>query len=419
LMSAENGLAARFSHLHSQARRPAPQRDTFNVGGRTNRADVAQLKEFYLKRLGNSAPQPRPARAATATTPVSAPASDDRPSLSSLSCSGELEVMCNNCFAVILASQAFEHSQTCVKTEMADSVQGLLDVKLSKLRGQVEQRIRQMGTKIHVMRYLSQLRYHIDTALKWEPNSAEIGALTDHTLQQVKQLTMTSRTIAPAVYVFSKRVENVIVQKEKEVRRSSVGVAEDAAVDLSLVVQRDVEKDCASAVDMNSVVTALDSETGTQMDETAVTEDAMGRHDVADMAQINEDLVLKNEDEQRRWFYAQCLTAKLQHPDKKKVHKVLISDLYEKVKTEMVPIEKWTEWIAKHLLPPEDVETSTAGAHDAKPATLASSLPASIPPRPGAGAAPVVTRPGVIGSGGYPGRYPGIHRPGVPRGGLR
>ena len=40
-------------------------------------------------------------------------------------------------------------------------------------------------SEVEVMRCLSQMRYHIDTALKWTAEGPEVGALTEHTLQQV------------------------------------------------------------------------------------------------------------------------------------------------------------------------------------------------------------------------------------------
>merc|ERR1719221_2212875 len=97
---------------------------------------------------------------------------------------------------------------------------GLLDLKLAKLRSALEARLQDSSSKVNVMRHLTQLRYHIDTAIKWTPGCSEIGALSDHTVQQVKQLTATSRVLAPAVYIFSKRIENVVVQKERELRKA-------------------------------------------------------------------------------------------------------------------------------------------------------------------------------------------------------
>ena len=42
-----------------------------------------------------------------------------------------------------------------------------------------------VALEVEVMRCLSQMRYHIDTALKWTAEGPEVGALTEHTLQQV------------------------------------------------------------------------------------------------------------------------------------------------------------------------------------------------------------------------------------------
>merc|ERR1719443_2331601 len=104
-----------------------------------------------------------------------------------------------------------------------------------------------------------------------------------------------------------------------------------------LDVTRDMDQE--SMADVNSVVSNLDSDTGTQYAETAVTQEGPGG-DVADVQAANEYLNLKNEDEQRRWFYSQCLTVKLSCPDKTRARKTLISDLYSKVRSENVPIEK-------------------------------------------------------------------------------
>jgi hypothetical protein len=264
---------------------------------------------------------------------------------------GELEILCNKCFSLIPASSVLSHLKVCVQAAVKSPAE-LLKVKLQKLRGSLEGRLRSAATQVEVMRYLSQLRYHIDTALKWGEDGS-VNALAEHTLVQVKQLTQTARYIAPAVLIFTRRVENVIVQLDKELRQaSSKGDREfsGAAVDLSLIVNRsNQDDDVTSAIEVTSVVTAVDSDTGTQTAETQVTEDARGDTDVADLAGADKALTLKNEDEQRRWFYSQCLTAKLQCTEKSQIRRVLISDLYVKVKQDGVPIDGWTEWIKQNL----------------------------------------------------------------------
>jgi len=194
----------------------------------------------------------------------------------------------------------------------------------------------------------------------------EIGALSDHTVQQVKHLTATSRVLAPAVYIFSKRIENVVVQKERELRKVMVqsSAPKSAAVTYDGGMYLDIERDPLndSVADVNSVVSEMDSDTGTQCAETLVTQDGpSGTTDVGNVQDANEYLSLKNEDEQRRWFYSQCLTAKLACTDKARARKTLISDLYAKAKEERVPIENWVKWIKMQLMP-EDADADVAGS---------------------------------------------------------
>jgi len=196
------------------------------------------------------------------------------------------------------------------------------------------------------MRHLTQLRYHIDTAVKWVPGCSEIGALSDHTVLQVKQLTATSRVLAPAVYIFSKRIENVVVQKERELRRAMVQQLSPSKGGGCEVGSMDGDHDDLndSVADVNRIVSELDCDCGTLYAETTVTQDGPA-NDVGNVQDANDYLSLKNEDEQRRWFYSQCLTVKLACPDKARARKTLISDLYAKVRSEGVPIEGGVQWI--------------------------------------------------------------------------
>jgi hypothetical protein len=285
----------------------------------------------------------------------------------------DIEIMCNNCFNLIKASEAEAHSMVCYlkasgvagdaaicppARESGTGAITMLDVKLTKLRAALEARLQDASSKVNVMRHLTQLRYHIDTAAKWVPGCSEIGALSDHTVQQVKQLTATSRVLAPAVYIFSKRIENVVVQKERELRKVMVqaSAVKSGHGGFDGVIP-DIDRDglADSVADVNSIVSELDSDTGTQYAETLVTQDGqpVGNSDVGNMQDANEYLSLKNEDEQRRWFYSQCLTVKLACPDKARARKTLISDLYAKVREEGVSIENWVQWIRDQLMPEE------------------------------------------------------------------
>jgi len=384
--TAASNLARKFDFLQERAQR-RPIRETsldLTAGDATSKkANISHLKEFYLQRLAKNEPhvaarlgaqmqkqdraQPeasgqhvaRPTFPTTMSSP-NAPVKDIE----------DLEIMCNNCFNLIKSSEAGSCTGdpgACPVALRAGSGEGtakpsgqiqMLDLKLQKLRAALEARLQDASSKVNVMRHLTQLRYHIDTAAKWVPGCSEIGALSDHTVQQVKQLTATSRVLAPAVYIFSKRIENVVVQKERELRKvmvqsSGVKTGGGGYEGVTLDIDRDPLAD--SVADVNSIVSELDSDTGTQYAETLVTQDNVGPGgtDVGNVQDANEYLTLKNEDEQRRWFYSQCLTVKLACPDKARARKTLISDLYAKVREEGVPIENWVQWIRQQLMPEE------------------------------------------------------------------
>jgi hypothetical protein len=192
-------------------------------------------------------------------------------------------------------------------------------------------------------------------------------------VQQVKQLTSMSRVLAPAVYVFSKRIENVIVQKERELRRDTTPGQAGQSVGSgsgSLVIDRG-DFDTSSVIDgASSIVSELDSNCGTQYADTVVTQETpknRGDSDVGNVQDINECLNLKSEDERRRWFYSQCLSAKLACSDEARVKKLLISDLYTRVQAENVPVENWVSWIKQQLSP----EGSSGGSGGTNPPSVA------------------------------------------------
>mmetsp|Transcript_65116 Transcript_65116/g.167633 ORF Transcript_65116/g.167633 Transcript_65116/m.167633 type:complete len:476 (-) Transcript_65116:75-1502(-) len=383
-----SNLARKFEFLQDRAqRRPIREAAMDMPGDTAKKTDIGHLKEFYLQRLAKTEPN-------AAAVRLGAKASHDPSDMAQPQASGQtlvrptfklgapkdiedLEIMCNNCFNLIKSSEASsctgdprECPVACRNgpSDLSEKPTGtiaLIDLKLKKLRSALEARLQDSSSKVNVMRHLTQLRYHIDTAMKWIPGCSEIGALSDHTVQQVKQLTATSRVLAPAVYIFSKRIENVVVQKERELRKAMVQTSPSSKVLGGMDVTLDIERDpcSASVADVSSIVSELDSDCGTQYAETLVTQDGQST-DVGNVQDANDYLSLKNEDEQRRWFYSQCLTVKLSCPDKTRARKTLISDLYAKVKEEGIPIEGWVQWIHKQLMPEE---APLAAAEPAKP----------------------------------------------------
>jgi len=397
-----SNLARKFDFLQERAqRRPIRESSLDASADGSKKTDISHLKEFYLQRLAKTEPSAAARLGAKGNGPDALAATQAssqvaRPTFKPAEPKDveDLEVMCNNCFTLIRASEAPTHN--CLDTpdaagEKPNGPVALIDLKLKKLRVALEARLRDSSSKVNVMRHLTQLRYHIDTAAKWTTGCSEIGALSDHTVQQVKQLTATSRVLAPAVYIFSKRIENVVVQKERELRRSLLQTSSTKASTSGYgggvgdyMPESRLDED--SVADVHSIVSELDSDCGTQYAETLVTQDGQST-DVGNVQDANDYLNLKNEDEQRRWFYAQTLTVKLSLSDKTKARKTLISDLYAKVREEGVAIEGWVAWIRTQLMPEEDsggaaVQQSPSGLARSSPSAPAGgsfSLPSSSP----------------------------------------
>jgi len=384
-----SNLARKFDFLQERAeRKPLHSASIDTLSDTTKKPGIGHLKEFYLQRLAKTEPNAAARLGGTVKLgqdtnagpcgggcgAAASPTSAGAPARPNFACGGvkdieDLEVMCNNCFNLIRSSEAANctgEPSSCpmaCRSGPADAMAAekpvgqiaLIDLKLKKLRKALDDRLQDASSKINVMRHLTQLKYHIDTASKWQLGCSEIGALSDHTLQQVKQLTATSRVLAPAVYIFSKRITNVVVQKERELRkaslqqssqpvRSNMGNDSMAFGDLEHTIGAE------SVADVKSVVSELDSDCGTQYAETVVTQDGPST-DVGNVQDANDYLNLKNEDEQRRWFYAQTLTVKLSLADKTRARKILISDLYGRVREENVPIDGWVDWIRANLMP--------------------------------------------------------------------
>lgn len=373
-----SNLAKKFDLLQDRAQRRPIRAAALEVpGDATKTTNIGHLKQFYLQRLAKTEPNAAARLGAVQgafgggdVQPQANLQGAARPTFTSgmIKDIEDLEIMCNNCFNLIRSSEASsctgdakecpvacKNGNQLIPNEKPVGMIAVLDLKLQKLRAALEARLTDPNAKVNVIRHLTQLRYHIDTATKWSVGCSEIGALSDHTVQQMKQLTATSRVLAPAVYIFSKRVENVVVQRERELRKASASLQTGGTGNKDAESDNLSDRDDAnsSVADVSSIVSELNSSCGTQYSETLVTQEGPGANDIGNVQDANDYLALKNEDEMRRWFYSQCLTVKLSCTDKTRARKTLISDLYAKVKEESVPIEGWVHWIRSQLMPEE------------------------------------------------------------------
>lgn len=285
----------------------------------------------------------------------------------------DVVVSCNNCFSMVPASEAHKCSGDQATCPLAMKVGpgerageqptgpfGVLDTKLKKLQAYVEARLSSIDPEQLPARHLVCLKYHIVAALQWSTGAPEARCMGDHTVKKVGELVAACRSLSPSVYIFAKRVENVIVQKERELRKSMA----DSSVPRTAIASRPEEVGLEKT--MGSFTTEIDSclsgnsATGTQTAETEVTEVPSvvavvpNGANVANIRDANDLLELKSEVEQRHWFYSQCLSVKSSCPDKTRMRKALISDLYTQVRNENIPVGNWVQWIRTQLLPEGD-----------------------------------------------------------------
>merc|ERR1712007_4896 len=235
-------------------------------------------------------------------------------------------------------------------TQRPSGTIALLDMKLNKLQAALEKRLQESDPqKVSVMRHLTQLKYQIGTAKKWNPADPEAACLSDRVVSKVKELVASARLHAPTVYIFSKRVENVIVQKERAFRKL---VAQSTALSPQSNVPFSLAGSVKSLVtEVNSCVSA-NSATGTETEmESCSTISEGTAFDVGNMHEASEMLETRSEVEQRHWFYKQCLRARVTSgcSDKSLIKNPLIADLYTKVRSEQVPIKDWVPWIHRQV----------------------------------------------------------------------
>lgn len=331
--------------------------------------DVTHLKEFYLQRL-------------TRTQELASPGLEPNGSeaevklhLKAPPVLEDVEVMCNICLNLVIVHDAVKCTADPVQHKCETSMQvrqagifgqlELLNSKLKNLRAALESRLLLADSNIHVMRQCTKLRYLIDTALNWAPGCVEIGPLSENTIQQVQQLTATSEGLNPALYAFSKRIQYYITQKDRALRKAGTQRLIRFTQPIS-----DAPSPCIRKELSTSTVHDLTTDSGTQCTETFGTQEELSS-ETDNQKTVN--LSFENEDEQRRWFYTHCLSAKLACNDQSRARKILISDLYSKVRADAIPVNTWANWITSQFGADDSLSTAPG-----TPGGASSSVPTEV-----------------------------------------
>ena len=330
------GLAYSYAQLQNRARRAPVEvgmggvaRPPTMVQKPGSTPNVEEIRNFYLKRLQqsqnttrlptssqtmiNSKPQAQGTLGSVASTSVgsgSTSTSSHRPRFTAemLKSEKEVDVMCNLCFEMVKSSNVTTHARLCEALVAPPNPIDQLDMKLKKFRSALEARLCADQSNKHNLRTWTNLKYHLDAALKWTVGCAELGAVSDHTVREVKMLTSTARHLAPQMYVFAKRIENIITLKIAELKLAEQRAASpeaQAGADPSPAPLLAVDRpDDTDALDVQSVA-EMNSDCGTNYQETHVTQSECG--DVANLNDMKSISQQQNEDDARREFYSMCL----------------------------------------------------------------------------------------------------------------
>lgn len=439
-------LAQRYDALRQSKRKDSSASNTGSVSTSSKRVNVNMLKDFYIKRLevqkqnqasdastgrglsstqtssssiagggyssnptggaaGAAARNGAASSSSRARARIALPKSTDTTNLSGTEggMSGEENqqnlVLCLNTGALLdtetanAGGGATANGATSTEGGGGSSEENQLtvfDIRLSSLKGVIESRIAASGLKATVMRHLTQVKYHLETAEKWTLISVDIGVLSEHTVHSLQSIVSSALTLVPGEYVIAKRVCTVVKAKEKFIRKVKIEKGELSArpEDRDLLANGDenayYDDDDIAKSEVKSVVSEMVSDCGTQVTGTEVTQQSTfmrglqqevragtnapllnntgGSNDVANLNSLTSDMTAcKTEEEQRRWFYSQCLNIKLNCADKQKARKTLISDMYAQCRAEQVPMSEWIKWINAKFGNDTDSAGNTAG----------------------------------------------------------
>eukprot|EP00744_Colponema_vietnamica_P011231 GILI01015793.1.p1 GENE.GILI01015793.1~~GILI01015793.1.p1 ORF type:complete len:428 (-),score=84.53 GILI01015793.1:444-1631(-) len=174
--------------------------------------------------------------------------------------------------------------------------------------------------------------------------------------------------VGPGLFIFCKRIENVAREKAKEIeeietlrlaarpessahdeetqrKRAEVEMWKIQTELLEEELKRQQEAEVESDDDA-SVLSDVRSDMGSEMAGSVYAESFISdMDDVADLQSATEVWAEKTEEELRKYFYSQCLTAKLSLPQSHPARKIMISALYQSAKDAEVHPEAYVGFI--------------------------------------------------------------------------
>ena len=256
----------------------------------------------------------------------------------------EIDAICMNCHEYISLDRIDQHSQQCVHPAAELSHEEEVKLRLRKLHRAINRRAKDAGgEKLFVLLRLRELTAE---ALQQGTSRAEL---------ELEDLALSSLSLEGGVgcSVLARRLSTLLGELHSYLPEISDLAPEHQLSHYNAEVERQrrelrkwkahtqVLEALAGARTLEEVVSDVGS------DAESVSSSQGSAADVGDLQAAEEALQQVSEDQLRRYFYSQCLKAKLQMSKAHPGQKVLVSELYEEARG--LPVARWRRFIKTQL----------------------------------------------------------------------
>lgn len=256
----------------------------------------------------------------------------------------EIDAICMNCHEYISLDRIDQHSQQCAQPAAELSHEEEVTLRLRKLHRAINRRAKDAGgEKLFVLLRLRELAAE---ALQQGSSRADL---------ELEDLALSSLSLEGGVgcSVLARRLGTLLGELHSLLPEISALAPEHQLSHYNAEVERqrrELRKWKAHTQVLEALAGArtleeVQSDVGSDSESVASSQGSAA--DVGDLQAAEEALQQVSEDQLRRYFYSQCLKAKLQLPKAHPGHKLLVSALYEEARG--LPVARWRRFIKTQL----------------------------------------------------------------------
>lgn len=258
----------------------------------------------------------------------------------------EIDAICMNCHEYISLNRIDEHSLMCVQPAAEMTYEEEIALRLRKLHRAISRRAKEAsGDKLFVLLRLRELAAE---AVQHGSSRAEL---------ELEDLALSSLSLEGGVgcSVLARRLSTLLGDLQSALPEVSALTPEHLLNHYNAEVERqrrELRKWKAHTQVLEALAGArtldeVQSDVGSDAESVGSSQGSAA--DVGDLQAAEEALQQISEDQLRRYFYSQCLKAKLQLPKTHPGHKILVSKLYEEARD--LPVARWRRFIKTQLEP--------------------------------------------------------------------